>query len=41
MTRFRLFEHIEPGAGGIGIDEAPELWRLFEHLKRLMELATR
>ena len=40
VTRFRLFEHIEPGAGGVGPDEAPELWRLFVHLQELVELAT-
>ncbi|MBA2255355.1 MAG: hypothetical protein H0W07_09600 [Chloroflexi bacterium] len=39
VTRFRLFEHIEPGAGGLGLDEAPELWRLFVHLQDLVELA--
>lgn len=39
VTRFRLFEHIEPGADGIGIDKAPEVWRLFEHVGDLMELA--
>ncbi len=38
-TVFRLFEHVQPDAAGIGLDDTPELWKLFVHLQDLLDLA--
>ncbi len=37
-TAFRLFDHVQPGQG-LGIDESPEIWKLFWHLQDLLNEA--
>jgi hypothetical protein len=39
LTVMRLFRHIQPEEGGVGLDDAPELWKLFLHLQDVLQAA--
>lgn len=38
-TAFEIFDHVQPDAGGIGLDQVPDLLALFGHLQALLEVA--
>jgi dienelactone hydrolase len=40
MTTFGRFEHIQPGEGGLGLEDLPDVWALTLHLHDLVATAT-
>ena len=38
-TAFEIFDHVQPDAGGIGLEQVPDLWNLFVHLRDVLDLA--
>jgi hypothetical protein len=38
-TAFEIFDHVQPDAGGIGLEQVPDLWELFVHLRDVLDLA--
>lgn len=39
-TSFEIFDHVQPDAGGIGFDQLPDFWALYQHLGEILDLAT-
>lgn len=40
FTRFGRFEHGQPGAGGLSLDDLPDIWRLSSHLNDIVAATT-
>jgi acetyl esterase/lipase len=40
FTRFGRFEHGQPGADGLGLEDAPDVWQLLLHLNAIVAAAT-
>ena len=40
LTIFRLFQHVQPGKGGLGLQDVPDVWELYLYLHDIVALAT-